>query len=90
MKLENLKLADMEIKVLGTGCAKCKALEKATKQAVEELNINADVTKIEDIQKIMEYGVMSTPGLVINGEVVLSGKLPKVEELKEIISQKKA
>ncbi len=87
MILENLRFVEMEIKVLGTGCAKCKSLEKATKQAIDELNINASVEKVEDIQEIMEYGVMSTPGLVINGKVVLSGKLPKVDELKEIISQ---
>lgn len=87
MILENLRFVEMEIKVLGTGCSKCKSLEKATKQAIDELNINASVEKVEDIQEIMEYGVMSTPGLVINGKVVLSGKLPKVDELKEIILQ---
>ena len=77
----------MKIKVLGTGCAKCKSLEKATKQAVKELNLNATIEKVEDIQKIMEYGIMSTPGLVINGKVVLSGKLPKNDELKNILTQ---
>ena len=51
----------MEIKVLGTGCAKCKSLEKLTRKAVEELNLDADVSKVEDIQKIMEYSVMRTP-----------------------------
>ncbi len=78
----------MEIKVLGTGCAKCKSLEKLTRQAVEELNLDATVTKIEDIQKIMEYAVMRTPALVINEKVVLSGQLPKVAVLKELLSQK--
>ena len=77
----------MEIKVLGTGCAKCKTLEKVTRQAVEELNLNAAVEKIEDIQKIMEYGIMRTPGLVINGKVVLSGQVPKTSELKEILTK---
>ena len=77
----------MEIKVLGTGCAKCKSLEKVTKKAVEELNLDATVEKVEDIQKIMEYAVMRTPALVINEKVVLSGQLPKVSELKDLLSK---
>ena len=76
----------MEIKVLGTGCAKCKSLEKVTRKAVNELNLDATVTKVEDIQKIMEYSVMRTPALVIDEKVVLSGQLPKIAELKELIS----
>ena len=89
MDLENLKMVKMEIKVLGTGCAKCKSLEKVTQQAVQELNLDASVEKEEDIQKIMEYGIMRTPGLVINGKVVLSGLLPKINEMKEILIQNK-
>jgi len=77
----------MEIKVLGTGCAKCKSLEKVTRKAVDELNLDATVTKVEDIQKIMDYAVMRTPALVINEEVVLSGQLPKVAEVKELITK---
>ncbi len=77
----------MEIKVLGTGCAKCKSLEKITRKAVEELNLNASVEKVEDIQKIMEYSVLRTPALVINEKVVLSGQLPKVAELKDLITK---
>ena len=76
----------MEIKVLGTGCAKCKSLEKVTRKAVEELNLDATVTKVEDIQKIMEYSVMRTPALVIDEKVVLSGQLPKVAEIKELLT----
>ena len=76
----------MEIKVLGTGCAKCKSLEKVTRKAVEELNLEATVEKVEDIQKIMEYSVMRTPALVINEKVVMSGQLPKISELKEVLS----
>ena len=76
-----------KITILGTGCAKCKGLEKVTRKAVEELKLDAAVDKVEDIQKIMEYGVMRTPALVINEQVVLSGKLPKVKEIKELISQ---
>ncbi len=76
----------MEIKVLGTGCAKCKSLEKVTRKAVEELKLDASVEKVEDIQKIMEYAVMRTPALVINEKVVLSGQLPKISELKELLN----
>ena len=76
----------MEIKVLGTGCAKCKSLEKVTRKAVEELNLEASVEKVEDIQKIMEYAVMRTPALVINEKVVMSGQLPKISELKELLT----
>jgi small redox-active disulfide protein 2 len=80
----------MDIKVLGTGCAKCKALEKVTRKAVEELKLDAGVEKVEDIQQIMAYGVMRTPALVIDEKVVLSGQLPKVTELKELISKSQA
>ena len=59
----------MEIKVLGPGCPKCKALEKATMNAVAEMDIEANITKEEDIMKIMSYGVMHTPGLVINSVI---------------------
>lgn len=76
----------MKIKVLGTGCAKCKSLEKVTRQAVEELSMDATVEKVEDIQKIMEYAVMRTPALVIDEKVVLSGRLPKLSEMKEILN----
>lgn len=77
----------MEIKVLGTGCARCKTLENATRLAAAELNFDTNIEKVEDIQKIMEYGIMRTPGLVINGKVVLSGQVPKKSELKEILTQ---
>ena len=76
----------MEIKVLGTGCPRCKALEQAVINALAETNTAADVGKVEDIMKIMEYGVMHTPALVINGKVVVSGRVPSDSELKTIIS----
>ena len=76
----------MEIKVLGTGCARCRSLEKITQKAVEELNLDATVEKVEDIQKIMEYAVMRTPALVINDKVVLSGQVPKVAEIKDLLT----
>ena len=75
----------MEIKVLGSGCARCKQLEKVTRIAVEELNLQASVEKVEDIQKIMEYAVMRTPALVIDEKVVMTGQVPKIAELKEIL-----
>lgn len=76
----------MEIKVLGTGCARCRSLEKITQKALEELNLNVSVEKVEDIQKIMEYAVMRTPALVINDIVVLSGQVPKVAEIKVLLT----
>ena len=77
----------MEIKVLGTGCPKCKALEQTAKKVVAELGIEAHVVKEEDIMKIMEYGIMHTPALVIDGKVVVSGRVPSSTEIKEIISK---
>jgi len=77
----------MDIKVLGSGCAKCKTLEKVTRVVIEELKLDATIEKVEDIQKIVEYGVMFTPALVVDGEVVVKGRVPKVEELKSILSK---
>lgn len=75
----------MEIIILGPGCPNCKTLEKNTIVALEELNITANVQKEQDIVKIMSYGIMRTPGIVINGKVVLSGRLPSMSELKELL-----
>ena len=82
-----IKAITMEIKVLGTGCANCKSLEKLVVNALAEMDISANVEKVEDIQKIMSYGIMRTPGLVINGKVVLAGRVPSIKELKEIIGK---
>ena len=71
----------MKIEVLGTGCTKCKALEEVAKQAVAKVGGFHVVEKVEDIQKIMDYGVMNTPGLVIDGEVKSTGKLLSVDEV---------
>jgi small redox-active disulfide protein 2 len=79
----------MEIKVLGTGCSNCKTLEKSVINALAEMDITADVEKVDDIQKIMSYGIMRTPGLVINDKIVLTGRVPSVNELKEIIGKYK-
>lgn len=75
----------MDIKILGPGCPKCKALEKVTHDALKELGIEAQVEKVEDIVKIMNYNVLHTPGLVINGKVVLSGQVPTLNQIKEIL-----
>jgi small redox-active disulfide protein 2 len=77
----------MEIKILGTGCSKCKSLEKLTRDVVSELGVSAVISKEEDIIKIMSYGIMNTPGLVIDGKVVLSGRVPSSTEVKELIAK---
>ncbi len=77
----------MKIEILGTGCAKCKQLEKNVLAALAQTGKFAEVVKVEDLQKIMEYGVMSTPGLVIDGKVVSIGKLLTPEEIADLISQ---
>lgn len=75
----------MKIEILGTGCTKCKTLEEKAKQAVAKAGVFAQVEKVEDIVKIMDYGVMNTPGLVINGEVKSTGKLLSIDEIVELI-----
>lgn len=75
----------MEIKVLGTGCARCQQLEKEVYNALAALDVAADVEKVEDLKKIMAYKVMSTPALVINGKVKLAGRVPKADEIKKLI-----
>jgi len=77
----------MQIKVLGTGCPKCKTLERNVREAVSELNIQADITKEEDIVNIMNYGIMRTPGLVIDEKVVSSGHLLSVSQVKEMLKK---
>lgn len=78
----------MKIEVLGTGCAKCRQLEKDVYNALAELNVAAEVSKVQDIKKIVEYKVMSTPALVIDGEVKITGRLPRKEELHKFIKAK--
>jgi len=75
----------MKIEILGTGCTKCKKLTELTKEVINELGISAEVVKITDINKIIDYGVMVTPTLVINGEVKVAGKIPAKEDIKKWI-----
>ncbi|MBK3518474.1 thioredoxin family protein [Carboxylicivirga marina] len=75
----------MEIKVLGTGCTKCKTLEDITRKAVEEKGVDATVEKVEDIMQIMTYGVMTTPALVIDGKVAIKGRVPSIDEIKDLL-----
>lgn len=76
----------MEIKVLGPGCANCHKMEEMAKQAVRELGITAEVVKITDIGQIAMHGILSTPGLIVNGKIKHSGKpLPTLEKVKELI-----
>ncbi|MFC1697170.1 thioredoxin family protein [Nanoarchaeota archaeon] len=72
----------MKIEILGTGCPKCKQLEDNVKKAVEKIGKKADIIKVNEIDKIVEYGVMSTPAIVIDGKVKASGRLPEVDEIK--------
>jgi len=71
----------MEIKVLGTGCAKCQKLYDVTKELLEREGIQADVIKVEQLEEIMKHGVMMTPGLIIDGELKSSGKVPREKKL---------
>lgn len=76
----------MLIKVLGPGCTNCKNLERVTREALEELGSDATIEKVEDYALIMGYGVMSTPALVIDEKVVVSGRVPTTSEMRELIA----
>jgi small redox-active disulfide protein 2 len=75
----------MEIKILGPGCAKCKTLEKLTRDVVSKNGIDATITKVEDIMEIMKYNIMTTPALVVDGKVVMKGRVPSSDELKQLL-----
>ncbi len=77
----------MIIKVLGSGCKKCEVLTNNTKEAIEEMGIEAEVIKVTDFKEIMGYGVMTTPTLVIDEEVVSVGKVLKTKQIKELIDK---
>lgn len=72
----------MKIEILGTGCAKCLKLEELIHEVVKTSGVQADITKVKDIKQIMTYGVMTTPGLVVNGEVKIAGKMPTADQIR--------
>ena len=77
----------MEIKILGPGCAKCKTLEQLTRDVVSKNGIDAIITKVDDIMEIMKYNIMTTPALVIDGKVVVKGRIPSAEEIKQLLTK---
>jgi small redox-active disulfide protein 2 len=76
----------MKIQILGTGCPKCRKAYQNAEQAIAELGVSAELEKVESIKDIMEFGVMVTPAVAIDGEVKVSGKIPSVEDIKSYIS----
>ncbi len=74
------------IKILGTGCAKCKLTEAVIRETLSEMGVEADIEKVEDIQKIMEYDIMSTPAVVLDGAVKMTGKVPSKEEVRAMLA----
>ncbi len=76
-----------DIKILGTGCPKCRKLEERMIEVADELSLDCEIEKVEDIEKIMSYGVMMTPALVIDGQIKTTGKVPAVEELRNMLTE---
>ena len=74
------------VKILGAGCAKCKQTEAIVREAIEKFGIEADVQKVEDIQQIIQYNILSTPAVVVDEVVKLKGRVPTVNDIKEILS----
>jgi small redox-active disulfide protein 2 len=77
----------MKIEILGTGCPSCLVVEEIVKKAVKELGIKANVEHVYEIEKIIEYGVMMTPAVAINGKIKIQGKIPTIEEAEKIIKE---
>jgi len=75
----------MKIQILGTGCPKCRQTEVNAKEAVKSLGVTAEVDKVTDINQIVEFGVIATPALAVDGEVKFIGKIPTVKEIKEVL-----
>ncbi len=76
----------MDIKILGSGCTNCKNLETNTRKALDELGLTVDIEKVTDPGEIVSWGVMSTPALVIDDEVVLSGRVPPADQIKQLLA----
>ncbi len=85
---KNKKAEKMKIEILGTGCPKCKVLEENARKAVSESGKKVEIIKINDISKIIEYGVMTTPAIVIDGKVKASGRVAEVKEIKDWIKRR--
>jgi small redox-active disulfide protein 2 len=77
----------MKIEILGTGCPKCKATEKIVRKVVEELGKNVEIEKVEDLQEIVNRGVMMTPAVVVDGEVKIVGYVPSADEIKKLLQK---
>ena len=77
----------MEIAILGTGCPKCKQTAEMVRRAVEQTGIDATIYKVEDIQEIMKFRVMTTPAVAVDGQVRISGKVPTVDEVKALLAR---
>ena len=75
----------MKIEIYGSGCAKCKKTEEIVRQVVNELNIKAEISKIEDLQKIIDKGIMMTPAVAVDGVVKILGRVPSTEDVKKIL-----
>lgn len=75
----------MEIKILGSGCAKCDTLEQTTRKAVETLGLDATIEHVTDFAQIMSFGVMTTPALVVDGQVKVAGRVPSVEDVAKLL-----
>lgn len=78
----------MKVQIYGTGCAKCNMLEKVAKQAIKDMGINAEVIKVNDINQIVEAGILATPGFAVEGEVKSMGRVPSPDEIKKWINAK--
>jgi small redox-active disulfide protein 2 len=76
----------MKLQILGTGCAKCNALTQATEQAAQSLGVPYELEKVTELNRIMSFGVMMTPALVVDGKVKVSGKVPSVDEIKKLLA----
>lgn len=78
---------DMKIEVLGSGCAKCNKTKELAEKAVKETGVDAEIVKVEDFETILNYGVMITPALVIDGDVKIAGKIPSLDDIKKWITE---
>jgi small redox-active disulfide protein 2 len=78
----------MKVEILGVGCAKCHKLEELVREVAKKEGVSAEISKVEDFKKIMNYGVMTTPALVVNGEVKAAGKIPSEDQIKNWIGVK--